>query len=68
MFIGGKKKKEAVKAEQITEKDLHKERFKALLTEYSCLREEAQHDDTHQIQLVTVTFSTMIALVGQYLL
>lgn len=50
--------------EKATEKDLHQETFQALLTEYSCLREEAQHDDTHQIQLVTVTFSTLITLVS----
>ncbi len=50
--------------EKITKKDLHQEAFQALMTEYSCLREEAQHDDTHQIQLVTVTFSTLVALVS----
>ena len=44
--------------------DLQKETLQALLTEYSCLREEAQHDDTHQIQLVTITFSTLIAIAG----
>jgi len=52
------------KSEKITQKDLHQEAFQALITEYTCLREEAQHDDTHQIQLVTVTFSTLIALVS----
>jgi len=51
-------------AEKITQKDLHEEAFQALITEYTCLREEAQHDDTHQIQLVTVTFSTLVALVS----
>lgn len=43
-----------------TEKiNLHKEKLQALLTEYSCLRAEAQHEDTHQIQLVTLTFTVL---------
>ncbi|EOS65409.1 hypothetical protein [Oscillibacter sp. 1-3] len=46
------------------ERDLPKEALQALLTEYSSLREEAQHDDTHQIQLVTITFSTLAAAAG----
>lgn len=46
------------------EENLQQEALQALLTEYSCLREEAQHDDTHQIQLVTITFSTLIAIAG----
>lgn len=48
----------------LSEKDLHQETLQALLAEYTCLREEAQHDDTHQIQLVTITFSTLVALVS----
>ncbi len=39
--------------------NLHKERLQALLTEYSCLRAEAQHEDTHQIQLVALTFTML---------
>ena len=42
----------------------HQELLQAMLTEYSSLREEAQHDDTHQIQLVTISFSTLVALVS----
>ena len=38
--------------------------LKTLLTEYSCLREEAQHDDTHQIQLVATTFSALVAIIA----
>ena len=38
--------------------------LKILLTEYSCLREEAQHDDTHQIQLVAITFSALVAIIA----
>lgn len=38
--------------------------FQAMMTEYTSLREEAQHDDTHQIELVTIAFSTLTALIG----
>ena len=48
----------------LSENKLHEETFQALLTEYSCLRAEAQHDDTHQIELVTITFSALVALVA----
>lgn len=57
-------KKSADKPREITKIDFRQETLQALLTEYSCLREEAQHDDTHQIQLVTIVFSTLAALIG----
>lgn len=43
---------------------LRQETLQALLAEYSCLRAEAQHDDSHQIQLATITFSTLVAIAG----
>lgn len=57
-------KKSADMPREITKKDLHQATLQTLLTEYSCLREEAQHDDSHQIQLVTITFSTLAALIS----
>lgn len=50
--------------EKVPPKDLSQERFQALMTEYASLRAEAQQEDAHQIQLVTVTFSTLAALVS----
>lgn len=40
-----------------------KELLQVLLTEYTSLRAEAQHDDTHQIELVMVSFSALVALI-----
>lgn len=46
------------------ERNIQTDILQAMLTEYSCLREEAQHDDTHQIQLMTITFSTLTGIAG----
>lgn len=46
----------------LSPRELYEDTLQALLTEYSCLRTEAQQDDTHQIQLVTISFSALVAL------
>lgn len=57
-------KKTIISSEKISETDLHNEMLQALLTEYSCLRAEVQHDHGQYTQLVTITVSVIIALVS----
>ena len=48
---------------ELTEQQ-HKELLQVLLTEYTTLRAEAQHNETHQIELAMISFSALAALIA----